>query len=54
MFSLFTDFSGIMEGTPAFTPADGKAEELQTLVDQVVTWGSALRDVREGAERIAA
>lgn len=55
MFSLFTDFTGISDGTtPGFAPAEPKAGELQTLVDQVVTWGRALRSVREDAERIAA
>lgn len=54
MFSLFTDFTGIMDGTPAFAPAEQKTAELQTLVDQVVTWGRALREVREDSERLAA
>ncbi|MBF0672366.1 MAG: NAD(P)H-dependent oxidoreductase [Salinibacterium sp.] len=54
MFSLFTDFSGMAEGAPAFTPAENKAEELQTQVSQVVAWANALRSVRVSQETIAA
>ncbi|WP_232498527.1 NADPH-dependent FMN reductase [Agromyces humatus] len=54
MFSLFTDFEGAMTGSPAFTPAEQKAGELQTQVDQVVAWADALRSVREDVEQIAA
>jgi NAD(P)H-dependent FMN reductase len=50
MFSLFTDFAGMMEGNPSFTPADNKAAELQQQVDQVVAWAESLRTVRVGDE----
>ncbi|QEE60238.1 NAD(P)H-dependent oxidoreductase [Salinibacterium sp. dk2585] len=54
MLSLFTDFSGMAEGAPAFTPAENKAEELQTQVSQVVAWANALRAVRVAQETVAA
>ena len=50
MFSIFTDF----ENFTTFVPADMKQGELQTQIDQVVTWGRALRAVREDREAIAA
>lgn len=50
MFSIFTDF----ENFNVFTPAEMKAGELQTQVDQVVAWAEALRTLREGAEELAA
>lgn len=54
MFSLFTDFSGMAEGAPTFTPAANKPEELQTQISQVVAWANALRTVRVAHENIAA
>ncbi|MFD4421932.1 NADPH-dependent FMN reductase [Agromyces sp. NPDC058484] len=54
MFSIYTDFEGFMEGAPVFTPAEQKAGELQTQVDQIVAWADALRSVREGGLQIAA
>jgi len=55
MFSLFTDFAGFGTAEVAFTPADMKVAELDTLVEQVVSWGGALRSVRElAAEEQAA
>jgi NAD(P)H-dependent FMN reductase len=44
-FSLITDF----EQYHIFKPGAGKAEQLTTLLDQVVSWGTALRGVREAA-----
>lgn len=54
MFSLFTDFSGMAEAAPSFTPAENKAEELQTQISQVTAWAKALRTVRAEHEAIAA
>jgi NAD(P)H-dependent FMN reductase len=56
MFSLFTDFAGFGTADVAFTPAEQKAGELDTLVEQVVSWAGALRSVRELAdeEQVAA
>jgi NAD(P)H-dependent FMN reductase len=54
MFSIFTEFPGMMEGKPVFEPAEQKAGELQAQVGQLVAWADALRTVREGVEKIAA
>jgi NAD(P)H-dependent FMN reductase len=50
MFSLFTDFAGFGTADVTFTPADMKVAELDTLVEQVVSWAGALRPVREFAD----
>ena len=50
MFSIFTDFAGFGSPEVAFTPAAQKADELDTLVEQVVSWAGALRPLRELAE----
>lgn len=41
--SLFTDF----ENYSTFKPADFHEKKLHTLLDQVVSWGEALKQVRE-------
>jgi NAD(P)H-dependent FMN reductase len=41
-FSLFTDF----ENFTTFKPADHHGESFNTMLDQVITWGNALRSVR--------
>ena len=41
--SLFTDF----ENYSVFKPADHHEKKLNTLLDQVVSWGTALKQVRE-------
>jgi hypothetical protein len=41
--SLFTDF----EGFRTFTPAPQREVEVQTMLDQVIAWGRALKTVRE-------
>jgi hypothetical protein len=42
--SLFTDF----EGFAVCKPEPRRAKELQTMLDQVIAWGTALRTVRSG------
>lgn len=54
MLSIFTDFTGLAEGTPEFHPAAAKAAELHVLVQQVAAWGRALRGVRQESDRVAA
>ena len=41
--SLFTDF----EGFRTFKPGPQRVSEVQTMLDQVVAWGRALKTVRE-------
>ena len=41
--SLVTDF----EGFRTFTPAPQREVEVQTMLDQVIAWGRALKTVRE-------
>ena len=42
--SLFTDF----ENFRVFKPAPGKDEAVNTMLDQVIAWGGALKGLREG------
>jgi len=48
--SLFTDF----EGFTVCRPEPRRAAELQTMLDQLVAWGTALRTVRSGSTAGAA
>ncbi len=41
--SLFTDF----ENFSVFKPAPQQAQSVNTMLDQVIAWGGALRSVRE-------
>ena len=41
-FSLFSDF----ENYRTFKPADQKAAQLKTMLDQLVAWGGALKSLR--------
>lgn len=50
MLSLFTDF----ENYSAFKPAEHHAQTLATMLDQVVSWGTALRGVRAERESVPA
>jgi len=43
LLSLFTDF----ENYSVFKPADRHAVALNTVIDQVIAWGNALRAIRE-------
>lgn len=49
MLSIFTDFENFGSADVAFMPAAQKAGELQTQINEVATWGRALRTVREDA-----
>ena len=42
MLSLFTDF----ENYSVFKPAERHVESLNTMIDQVIAWGTALKSVR--------
>jgi NAD(P)H-dependent FMN reductase len=44
--SLFTDF----EGFTVCKPEPRRATELQTMLDQLIAWGAALRAMRSGTE----
>lgn len=46
MFSLFTDF----ENMSTFTPHDRHKESLTTMLDQLVAWGGAMKQLREKSE----
>ena len=48
--SLFTDF----EKFTTFTPAASHEPQLMVMLDQVVTWGTAMKGVREAAKAKAA
>jgi len=48
--SMMTDF----ENWSVFKPADGHKAQLSTLLDQLVAWGGALKDLREKQARKAA
>jgi hypothetical protein len=50
MLSLFTDF----ENYSTFKPAEQHAKTLATMLDQVVSWGTALRGVRAERESVPA
>ena len=50
MLSLFTDF----ENYSTFKPAEHHAGTLATMLDQVVSWGTALRGVRAERESVPA
>lgn len=50
MLSLFTDF----ENYSTFKPAEQHARTLATMLDQVVSWGTALRGVRAERESVPA
>jgi NAD(P)H-dependent FMN reductase len=50
MLSLFTDF----ENYSAFKPAPHHEPTVQTMLDQVLAWGAAMRTVRRGARSAAA
>lgn len=43
MLSLFTDF----ENFKVFKPADFHEKEVNTMLDQVITWGNALKTLRK-------
>lgn len=43
MFSLFTDF----ENFSTFAPSELQAQSVEPMFDQVITWGNALKAVRE-------
>lgn len=43
MLSLFTDF----ENFKTFKPADFHEKEVNTMLDQVIAWGSALKTIRK-------
>ena len=49
MLSIFTDFENFGSAEVAFTPAPQKAGELQTQINEIASWGRALRTVREDA-----
>jgi NAD(P)H-dependent FMN reductase len=49
-FSLMTDW----EQFATFAPADSHTAAANTMLDQVVAWGGALRSVREGVLAAAA
>ncbi|MGO3146388.1 MAG: NADPH-dependent FMN reductase [Leucobacter sp.] len=49
MLSIFTDFENFGSAEVAFMPAEQKAGELQTQINEIAAWGGALRTVREGA-----
>ena len=44
MFSLFTDFENMSQ----FKPADYHQKSLGSLFDQLIAWGGALKNVRQG------
>ena len=44
-FSLFTDFTDMR----TFTPATLHEQEVHTMLDQLIAWGTALRTVRDNA-----
>jgi NAD(P)H-dependent FMN reductase len=50
MFSLFTDFKNFSE----FTPDARHEPELNTMLQQLVAWGEAMKTVREQAAKRAA
>jgi NAD(P)H-dependent FMN reductase len=50
MLSLFTDF----ENYSTFKPAEQHAKTLATMLDQVMSWGTALRGVRAERESVPA
>lgn len=47
MLSLYTDF----ENFSTFKPDPRHVAEVNTMLDQVIAWGAALKSVREGAEQ---
>ena len=49
-FSLITDF----EGYSVLKATDAHAKQLSVLLDQLVSWGTALQDVREQKLAVAA
>lgn len=49
MMSIFTDVENFGSPEVAFTPAEQKAGELQTQIDEIAAWAGALRGVREPA-----
>jgi hypothetical protein len=44
MLSLFTDF----ENYSVFKPEERHIQALNTMLDEVVAWGTALKTVRDG------